>query len=371
MASANGREGAPLSERLLGEPFRFDFFQAVRLVERLARERAAEDSRWPAGPLGQDWGPEQEAIRFRALPTMSFPAGPVSKIQNRQPPAREDSPEAPLPPPEMEVAFLGLTGPQGVLPQHYTTLLLRRIRDKDYALRDFFDLFHHRTVSLFYRAWEKYRLPFAYERSRQDGTETIDLCTFTLYCLVGLGTEGQRGRLDVDDEAFLYYGGHFAHFPRCAVSLEALLEDYLGIPLRVEQARGQWLVLDENDCSRMPGLGLPDGQNNQLGVSLIAGGRVWDAQSKFRLRLGPVSYAQFRRYMPDGDGLRTLAQLARSYVGPDLDFDVQVLLEAPEVPWCRLGDDGPDGPRLGWNAWVRCRDFEQPVGDAVFSVDGL
>src|SRR5581483_8630178 len=107
-------------------------------------------------------------------------------------------------------------------PPHYTTLLVRRVRAKDFALRDFLDLFHHRTVSLFYRAWEKYRLPFAYERSRADGPGAEDLCTFVLYCLVGLGTGGLRGRLDVNDEAFLYYGGHFAHFPRCAVSLEAM-----------------------------------------------------------------------------------------------------------------------------------------------------
>src|SRR5262249_36267283 len=134
--------------------------------------------------------------------------------------------DQPLPPLEMLVAFLGLTGPQGVLPQHYTALLLRRIREKDHALHDFLDLFNHRAVSLFYRAWEKYRLPFAYERSRLDGSEEADACTRSLYCLVGLGTGSQRGRLAIDDEAFLFYSGHFAHHPRSASGLEGLLEDY-------------------------------------------------------------------------------------------------------------------------------------------------
>ena len=148
----------------------------------------------------------------------------------------------------MVVTFLGLTGPSGVLPRHYTELLLQRIREKDFSLRDFLDLFNHRLISLFYRAWEKYRLPIGYERSQlDDPDEQPDPVTRGLYCLVGLGTAGLRGRLDVDDEAFLYYSGHFAHFPRSASALECLLADYLEMPVRVQQCQGQWLALEPDD----------------------------------------------------------------------------------------------------------------------------
>jgi type VI secretion system protein ImpH len=248
--------------------------------------------------------------------------------------------------------------------------LIRRIRDKDFALRDFLDLFNHRLVSLFYRAWEKYRLPFLYERSRfaGEGRDT-DPCTRALYCLVGLGTPGLRGRLEVDDEAFLYYGGHFAHFPRSATALGQILEDYFATPIVVQQVQGQWLYLDREDQSRMPGASDGAGRNNRLGLDTVVGARVWDVQSKFRLRVGPLSYAEFRGLIPNGHALRPLCQMTRTYVGPELDFDVQPVLKPDEVPWCRL-EAGGDGPLLGWNTWVRNQPFTREVDGPTFSGDG-
>jgi type VI secretion system protein ImpH len=355
MVSANGRTSVGLGEQLLAEPYRFDFFQAVRLLESVARH----NPRRRAEPVGYDQAPEQEVVRFRAMPALSFPAAAVHQIRS----ADEAAPAA------MSVTFLGLTGPLGALPPHYTSQLLRRLRNRDLALRDFLDLFNHRTVSFFYRAWEKYRLPFAYERSRLDGRgEAEDLVTRCLYCLVGMGTRGLRDRRSVDDEAFVFYGGHFAHFPRSAVSLEAMLGDYFEMPVRVQQVQGQRLVLEEADRSLLPGPEHRLGRCCQLGVNLISGDRVWDVQSKFRVRIGPLGYSQFRGFMPDGDGLRALGQMTRAYVGPELDFDVQVVLRRAEAPECRLEAAGSNAPRLGWNTWVHSDPLERDVEDAVFQV---
>jgi type VI secretion system protein ImpH len=367
MVPAHGRTRVGLSEQLLREPYRFEFFQAVRLLERVADEHARQEPGWPAEPVGQDRAPGREAVRFRSWPALSFPAAAVHRV--RPPVPNGQGPDGPAPA-DMTVTFLGLTGPLGALPPHYTRLLLRRIRARNLALREFLDLFNHRTVSLFYRAWEKYRLPFTYERSRRDG-EGEDLVTRCLYCLIGLGTGGLRDRRHVDDEAFVFYSGHFAHFPRSAVSLEAMLGDYFEMPVRVWQAQGQWLVLEETDRSRLPSLGNGQGFNCRLGVNVIAGDRVWDVQSKFRVRIGPLSYCQFRRFMPDGDGLRALGQMTRAYVGPELDFDVQVVLRAGEVPGCRLASAGAEAPRLGWNTWVHGEAFAQDVEDAVFGAEGV
>jgi type VI secretion system protein ImpH len=369
MATADGREGAGLSDRLFREPYTFDFFQAVRVLERLARERASADARFPNAPLGHDQPPDHEAVRFRAQPSLGFPSAPISQL--RPPPHDAGAAPKAAPLAEMMVTFMGVTGPMGVLPHHYTTLLLRRMRDKDFSMRDFLDLFHHRAIALFYRAWMKYRLPFAYERSKLDASDSEDLITWGLYCLAGFGTGGLRGRLDVDDEAFLYYCGHFAHFPRSALALECILGDYFELPVRVQQIQGQWLQLNSADQALMPCPEHPKGLNNQLGVNLVAGERVWDIQSKFRVQVGPLTYAEFQRFMPNGAALRPLCQLTRAYTGPEYDFDVQLLLLPEAVPWAQLNALAEGKAHLGWNTWSRAQEFTRVVEDAVFFLDEI
>jgi type VI secretion system protein ImpH len=367
MAAAGGRENPGLSGQLLREGHRFDFFQAVRLLERVFRERARDDARWLRHPVGYDRPPEREVVRFRAATALSFPASDVAGV--RAPAAPPGAADAEAAPPEMAVNFFGLTGPGGVLPLHYAALLLRRVRLRDYALRDFLDLFNHRLVSLFYRAGEKYRLPLSYERSKAEGADAAP-ATHAVFCLAGFGTPGLLGRQAVDDEAFLYYSGHFTHVPRSALALECLLEDYFGLPLDVLQFQGQYLYLGPEERSYAPGNGFPDGRNFQLGVSLVAGERCWDVQSKFRIRVGPLDYATFRSLMPNGDTLKPLQQMTRTFVGLEFDFDVQLVLRWDEVPWCRLGSQR-DPPRLGWNTWVRCKPFAREVDDAVFQSGDL
>ncbi len=363
MAAAGGRANDSLSALLFREPYRFNFFQAVRLLEWVLRERGGARRRQP---VGRDFPAGREVVRFRCLASLAFPAGAVAEVVD------PDAQPGPAPAPAaMTVSFLGLTGPQGALPRHYTALLLRRLRLKDSSLRDFLDLFNHRLVSLFYRAWEKYRLPFAYERTVLDGRgPETEPCTRALYSLVGLGTPGLRERLSFDDEALLYYAGHFAHRPRSAAALEAILADYFGLPVHVQQLLGQWLRLGPEDHSLMPGPGCPEGRNNELGMNLVAGEQVWDVQSKFRLRLGPLTYGQFRALMPDRAALRRVAELARSYVGVEFDFDVQLVLRAAEVPRCRLGG-GAEGAHLGWNTWVSSGPPAHDAADAVLRVEDV
>ncbi len=362
MATPGRRNHPSVSRQLADDPTRFDLFQAVRVLEWLAREHAADHPERMRRPVGEDHAPRQEVVRFRAVPSMSFPAASIAQLA---PPQQND--EASAGPPEMAVAAMGLTGPSGALPHHYTSMLIERVRLKDHALRDFLDLFNHRTISLFYRAWEKHHFPFAYERGRRIDQTEEDLFTRCLYGLVGLGTGGLRDRLAVDDEAVLFYGGYYAHWPRSAQSLERLLADYFEVPVEVRQFQGAWLYLAPEDQSAMPFSGKP-GQNNRLGESLLAGSRVWDVENRFRIRLGPLGYRQFCRFLPSGDALKPLVHLTRLYVGPQLDFDVQLVLSAKEVPWCRLGDR-TNPSRAGWNTWIRARDFDHDADDPVFTLE--
>ena len=408
----------------------------------MARDQEGEAAE-PRHPIGQDSRPDAEIVRFRALPSLSFPTGSIRELRARRrevgkggrgtgdggrgtrdggrgrgeirtpntrlppstsrPPPPAPRPPPPIsPPPEMEVACMGLFGPGGPLPDHYTAMVIQRTRERDYSLRDFLDLFNHRTTSLFYRAWEKYRFTIAYERPQrtagraaalsrtgfqpvQDGLESgptrvaeEDLFTQCLYCLIGWGTGGLRGRLAVDDEAILFYAGHFAHFPRSAVALELIVADYFELlrrgeaipgPVALSQPRGPRAIA-EGDGGRGTEGGGRGRAAKRLGDNLVVGQRVWDVQSKFRVRLGPVGYRQFRRFMPSGDALGPLCQITRSYAGAAWDFDVQPVLKAAEVPWCQLGGPPTDPARLGWNTWIRGREMEHDVDDAVFYLEG-
>ncbi|MGO8744504.1 MAG: type VI secretion system baseplate subunit TssG [Thermoguttaceae bacterium] len=362
MAFSSGRDDPALSEQLFARSHGFEFFQAVRLFHWMAIESARLDSSPPRKPVGYDVVPQQEQVRFRALASHSFPAGCISEIRR----AGSDAGPGPA---QMVTAFFGLTGPQGALPRHYTTTMIERIRAKDFSLRDFFDTIHHRMLSLYYRAWQKYRFAFAYEQEAAGGSEEEDLFTAGLYSIIGMGTGGLRGRMAVDDEALLYYAGHLSHWPRSASALEGMLADYFELPVAIGQFQGQWLYLSAEDQSSLPSPRWPGGLNSQLGVDVIVGERVWNVESKFRVKVGPLNYSQFVRLMPCGDTLRPLCEMAWFYVGAHLEFDVQLILKAKEVPWCRLGGDGADPARLGWNTWVRSGEFQDDVSDAIFSLE--
>jgi type VI secretion system protein ImpH len=342
--TASPLEGPPLEDVLFEEGYRFDFFQAVRVLERLYPERQ---------PVGRDANPSDEAVRFRSHLSLSFPPSAIYEI------ARAEDGGGPA---RMTVAFMGLTGLLGVLPRHYTELLLERMRRKDEGLRDFLDLFNHRLISLFYRAWEKYRFPIAYERAVSKG-EGDDRFTRHLFDLIGLGTKGLRGRLEVEDEPLLFYTGLLAQHPRSASALEGLLKDYFEVPVTVTQFIGQWLPLSEANRSRL-GWGEV---NNALGVSAVAGKHVWDQQAKFRLQLGPLTFTEFRRFLPSSDGFRTLVAITRLSAGEEFDFDVQLILRGAEVPWCRLGGSGEHAMRLGWSTWLKSLEFTFDADDAIFA----
>jgi type VI secretion system protein ImpH len=284
---------------------------------------------------------------------------------------------------------MGLFGPSGVLPRHYTELLIRLQRNSKgperYLLRDWLDLFNHRLVSLFYRAWEKYRFVLPYERREFERIEP-DLFTQCMLSLVGLGMPPLRNRLTitagslggsdgpervlarVDDLSVLYYGGFFAHRPRNAISLQALVRNYFGIPTAVIQFQGQWLALEPQVQTQ---LGISDG-NCELGVSSVAGDKIWNVQNKIRIRLGPLPYERFLDFLPDLNptpqrkDFFSLVQLVRLYVGPELDFDVQLVLRAEDVPEAQLTGDGTIGSRLGWNTWVRNLPAQSDADDGVF-----
>lgn len=322
-------EQRALDKVLFDEPYRFEFFQAVRLFEKVFPERKV---------VGGEALPADEIVRFRSRIAMDFPSSEVHEIIDS---TDEMTDERRI---EVLVNFMGMVGVSGVLPAHYTELVLDRIRHRDRALWAFLDIFTHRSVSMFYRAWAKYRFPVGYERGN-------DAFTSYLFDFVGLGTKGLRGRMSLEDEALLPYAGLIAQKPHSSNALGNILGDYFGVPAQIRQFFGQWLPLGEKDVT------LIGRQNGSLGVTAVVGTSVWDQQSKFRVRLGPLTFNQFYAFLPTGSGHDAMNSIVRFMSGVEFDFDVQLRLLGKQVPGCVLTTRAARRPMLGWTSFLKT----QPV----------
>jgi type VI secretion system protein ImpH len=177
-----------------------------------------------------------------------------------------------------------------------------------------------------------------------------------------MGTAGLRNRHSFQDEILLFYGGLFAERPHSASAMEAVLGDYFGVPSHVEQFSGQWLKLDEESLSRL------GGANAELGVTSVAGERVWDTQSKFRLRFGPLTFAEFLTFLPSGSAFKPATELARLMAGLEFDFDIRLTLLAEEVPGCVLTTRAKHPPMLGWTSWLKTGEFAEDDSQVVLPV---
>lgn len=298
--------------------------------------------------------PGEEILRFRSHLSLSFPPSEICHIEAGK------HIQAPI---SMTVAFMGLTGAEGALPRHYTELLLQRVQVNDSALRDFLDIFNHRLISLFYRAWEKHHCVVGYERAHETGEE--DRFATLLFSVLGLGTAGIRERLSGDDDSLLRYAGLLVQRPRSARALAHCLSDAFQVPVQVRQFIGAWLSIQEEDWSR---LGSP-GTNNRLGQTAVVGTKVWDQQAGFQVRLGPLNFETFSGLLPSGKAFVTLVRMIKFLAGPEFDFTVNLTLKAPEVPPCRLGATPAYAPRLGWTTWLSSTPRTTDAEEVMFSGD--
>jgi type VI secretion system protein ImpH len=344
MATPGGGSDSPVDlseveELLRSEPYRFEFFQAIRLLERMAPDRK---------PLGRFTNPSDEVARLGAYPSLSFPASEIQSI---------DWPEGK--PPSLAVNFMGVTGPQGPLPHFYTTLILARLRSGDRTLRDFLDLFHHRMLSFFYQAWEKYRFAVSYERGERDRF------SHHLLDLIGLGTLGLQERLAVPDDAFLFFAGILGQRPHSAHALELLLNDYFEVPFEVIQLVGGWFRLDDTtECC----IGERSTPSEQLGLGAVVGDEVWNQQASARIRIGPLDLENYLDFLPNGSAYEPLRALLRFWTNEEIDFEVQLILEREEVPRCQLGGEGDGAPQLGWVTWMKSKPMERHPEETIFNV---
>jgi type VI secretion system protein ImpH len=327
---------ASVRDWLYAEPWEFDFFQAVRLLEAISPERMA---------LGDASNPEEEAVRLSSRVSLEFPASELQSLK-----ASPDSRH----PPTLVTNLLGLAGSGGPLPTPDTEALLARSWYGDHAFRDFLDLFQHRLLSLLVKVRKKHH-PVLTTAGPDQGP--LAEC---LYACFGMASTAMRKRLQVPDRALLFYSGILSQQPRPASGLERILSDYFRTGARVRQLVGLWRRLD---TAQLTVLGVA-GRNRRLGSSALLGTRVWDQQGRFEVHLGPMSLRQLKDFLPIGAGYLPLCELTSYYAPQTLEFGFRFTLRAAEVPGAYLCTPiqarlGQPNSRLGWTSWLRT----QPAAD--------
>jgi len=308
-----------------------------------------------ANPVGHNLAPNKEVVRFSVHRDLGFPASQIHGLAIAPPESHN--------PPVMTVAFIGLTGPSGVLPTHYSELVIEEAGPEDQAgpLADFLDMFHHRLISFFYRAWERNHPHLSPDPGKRASFHRY------LLALIGEGIKPFAGTGFLQSLTALRHGELWAQKRRSSEGLRILLLDRLNdsdgpshesghaIAVDIIPFVPRWIDLDPDQILHLGSDGVPG--TSRLGGSV--GRRARDWQGRFRVRIGPLTLSQFRKLEPaarargnqrERSPYHELVELIRHYVGPELDFEMSFVLKANEVPPAQLSR-GARGPRLG-RSWL-------------------
>jgi type VI secretion system protein ImpH len=317
---------APLFRELAEAPREHDFFAVLRHVDALRPELPR---------IGTAPRPSQEALRLGQDAELSFAPAALASFNGDARPA-----------PRLGVLFFGLLGPQGPMPLHFTEAVRERLRFRgDATLARFVDVFHHRLLSLFYRAWAEAHPTVHHDRPGED--------RFARW----LGATWGRATLDaapraLPESARLFQSGLLAGRSRHPEGLAKLLRQHFRVEVRIDEHVPSWLAIAADDRSRLGfarsrpergGVVAP-----QLGVAATSGSKWRDRQFKFRVALGPLSLAQYHGFLPGQAAWRQLREWVQHYAGLDLLWDVELVLARDHVPEPRLGR----ATRLGVSAWL-------------------
>lgn len=342
MAGTDGKSSYNLDQfaRLMKEkPFEFDFYSVLRYIECLYGEKPR---------LGESVKPMEDPVRIGQKPAATFEPAGLTEFE----PSKGEKPH------RLTVRCFGLWGSNGPMPLHLTEYAQERINHhNDPTFLRFVDIFHHRMLSLFYRAWANNEPTVSFDRPQSD--------RFSDYvgAVAGIGMSSLKKRDEISDLTKLFYCGRFASQTKSAEGLQDILGDYFQLPVHIEGFVGEWLNLPSQDICR---LGL-DPKNGTLGRSALLGKRFWGCQHKFRIIMGPLDLHDYESLLPVGDRIRRLIALVRNYIGDELAWDLSLILKHGEVPAMRLSGSC----RLGWSTWLGRTQKDKDAEDLVIDAFAL
>ena len=315
-------------ERLIEHPESHHIFLALRIIE-------AQYAQNPQ--MGRSRRPREDAIRLGQEARMAFPPSTIRAFK-----APDDTG-----PGELTNRFFGFFGPHGPLPNHLTEYAReRQINNRDSSFVAFANMLTHRLMGLLYRSWVTGQPAVDLDRGAGSQFESH------VAALAGLHGASLRNRDAMPDMAKRHFAGQMSSGTKNTEGLIAILSDFFHAPFKMQEFVGSWLELEDDDQWQ---LGVAGG----LGQTTSIGTKVWSRAAKFRLIVGPLSLEDYKRLLPGGSPMDKMAAVVRGYVGDALDWDVNIILKADEVPSAVLGGD----TRLGQTSWIGERTGDSDADD--------
>jgi type VI secretion system protein ImpH len=301
---------------LKNEPWRFDFFVVLRHLERTFRDKPR---------IGDSATSREEFARFGQNPFMEFPASNVVQADQHEDKSLK-----------ILVRHLGMLGPQGPLPLATTEEAYHYALSEDEAFPRFLDLFNHRFIQLFFRAWADSR-PIA-QHDRPDA----DRFAAYIGSAIGIGSSPYHALDSLPDGAKLSFAGLLGAQAKSASRLAAAISGIFGVKAEVDEFVGSRLVFDAAEWTIL------GRRYNVLGEDALLGRSIFSVQDKIRIRIFSENLARYIRFLPTGDLCEPLADLVFFYNGEQLDYDVELAIPAGAAEPVRLGRFG----QLGWTSWM-------------------
>jgi len=295
MATTSRRKLPNIIYEVLGNASKFEFFQAIRLLE---------DSWHGHGTVRKGL---EKWIRMRPASEISFPGADIRRCtlgaDNKF---------------DLQLNFMGLYGVDAAVPNYFIEFIARDDESSE-AMRKFIDIFCHRLYSQFYLAWKKYR-PYTHLEQKDSPY---------LHYLAALS-----GNVVTEtDSVEMGYCGAIGSRVRSATALSGVLSDFMGnVPVKIDQFVARWIKIDEQ-----VGLGSEGPNALSLGDNSILGNEVLDVSGKVDIVMGPMQSNEVNGLLPGNDRARELGSLVDRFMDPTMNFDVLLKVEPSEGIGIYLG----------------------------------
>ena len=336
MAGTSGQQSSPLDilELIEEQPYQYSLFDVLRYIESLNADKPR---------LGESLKSTDDPVYIRQQPSMAFAPSSISRFEAGH---KKQSQIYNFP--------YGLFGPNGPLPIHLTEYAYEReIHEGDETFSRFADIFHHRMVSLLYRAWANTQPTIGFDRPEENIFDQF-VAAVAGNAIVDEDIPQQTKHKEA------YRAGLFSHQTRSADGLETLLSDYFNIGFKVEQYSGGWLPLREKDQFKLGCFGF----SNSLGENTCLGEKVFDCQHKFTIISDPMDYQQFEGLLPNSASYEALYELVADYAGVSFEWDLVFRIKGKDIPQWSLGQQG----RLGWTNWLSAEQTSDKLGNQVVDI---